>query len=285
MPKPDIHDIDIRVKYLLKILHEILVLLLKCVIKNYDGQIDKADLGKGLSEILDDKNFQKLKNSLSKDGIFRERFFQLNPQTNISQLKPSIEIESLDISIMTNLINNIISKSSLKCCSKCSHKKCSCGLDTKECPKKSNCGLKDCVSCSKPFQCYLMIILKFCGVARSLRNCFAHASEDVYDKLEKGQGDLQDFPLTKTWEELWNLINDEITSCLGVLKNDPQLISIEMYEDFMMDARISFKKKIHFLIPAVDKDLYHYYCNILGVKERHKEISELSASINKLKKG
>ena len=84
MPTTAIHHIDIRVKYLLKILHEILVLLLKCVIKNFDGPIDKADLGKGLSEILGDKNFQKLKNSLSKDKIFRERFFQLNPQTNIS---------------------------------------------------------------------------------------------------------------------------------------------------------------------------------------------------------
>ena len=284
MPTPAIHDIDIRVKYILKILHEILVLVVKCVIKNYNGTIDKTDLGKGLSEILGNANYNTRK-SILKDKFCKDHFFQ-NPQTNISQLKPSIEIESLDISIMTNLINNIISKSSLKCCSKCSHKKCSCGLDTKDCPKKSNCGLKDCVSCSKPFQCYLMIILKFCGVARSLRNCFAHASEDVYDKLEKGQGDLQDFPLTKTWEELWNLINDEITSCLGVvLKNDPQLIPIEMYEDFMMDVRISFKKKIHFLIPAVDKDLDHYYDNILGVKERHKEISELSASINKLKKG
>ena len=268
MPTTAIHHIDIRVKYLLKILHEILVLLLKCVIKNYNGQIDKADLGKGLSEILGNKNFQKLKNSLSKDGIFKECFFQINPQTNISQLKPSIEIESLDISILTKLLSDIVSKSNLKCCVKCSHKKCSCGLDTKDCPNKSNCGLKDCVSCSKSSPCYLMIILKFCGVVRSLRNCFAHASGDVYDKLEKRQGGLQDFPLTKTWEELWNLINDEITSCLGVvLKNDPQLIPIDMYEDYMMDIRISFKKEIHFLVPAVNKDLNHYYHNILGVKE------------------
>ena len=112
---------------------------MKCVIKNHNGPIDKADLGKGLSEILGEDDFEKLKKYLFKDRIFKEHFFQ-NPQTN-KFLKPSIEIESLDISILTKLLNEIVSKSNLKCCVKCSHKKCSCGLDTKDCPNKANCKL------------------------------------------------------------------------------------------------------------------------------------------------
>ena len=274
MPTTVIHHIDIRVKYLFNILHEILVLLLKFVIKNYNGQIDKTDFGKGLSEILGDKQFQKLKNSLSKDGIFKVHFFQLNPQPNMLQLKPSIEIDSLDISILTNLLNNIISNSNLKCCSKCSHKKCSCGLVTTDCPNKANCDLHKCVSCSKPLPCNLMIILKFCNIIRSLRNCFAHPSKDVYDNLEKGQGVLQDFPLTKTWEELWNLINNEVIGCLElILKNDPQLIPIELYENFQLDTKIAYIKDVGYILP------------ILAETKNLKDISTLCGVVQKLDGG
>ena len=116
MPTATIHHIDIRVKYILKILHEILVLAMKYVIKNYNDQIDQTDLGKGLSEILGNEN-EKLKKSLFKDRISKNHFFE-NPQIN-DLLKPSIEIESLDISILTKLLSDIVSKSKLKCCNEC----------------------------------------------------------------------------------------------------------------------------------------------------------------------
>ena len=253
----------------------------KYVIKNYNGQIDKTDLGKGLSEILGNKN-KNLKKSLFKDRIFKDHFFQ-NPQIN-DLLKPSIEIKSLDISILTKLLSNIVSKSKLKCCNECSHEKCSCGLDIKECPNKTNCKLNNCPFC-KSSLCEIMIILQFCGVVRSLRNCFAHASKDLYDQLEKGQGGLEDFPVTKTWEDLWTLINDETTSCMGVVKNDNQLLPTDMYEDYKMEIRIPLKKEIPFLIQAVKKDLDHYYNTILGEENAQKKISELRASIIRFDKG
>ena len=281
-----IHHIDIRVKYMLKIVHDILVLLVKCVIKNHNGQVDKSDLGKGLSGILGDKKLHKLKDILFKDRIYKEHFF-IDPQTN-NQLKPSIKIKSLDISILIKLIDNIIFMSNLsKCCYNCNHKKCSCGKDVKKdtCPDRSNCDLTDCPSC-KTSPCNLKKILKFCRVVRSLRNCFAHADEDIYDKLEGGNGGLLDFPLTMSWEELWSLICDVATDCLNaIIVNDPQLIPTESYQDLQMDLRIAFKKEIHYIIPSVENNLQHYYDSILGKEKTQDQIAHIFGLINKLNKG
>ena len=283
-----IHHIDIRVKYMLKIVHDILVLLVKCVIKNFDGKINKNDLNKGLSEILCDKKLQKFKDKLLKDPINEEHFFMVSPQTNNLQLKPSIYFESLDISILIRLLDNIVSMSNLsKCCVKCSHTKCSCGKELKKdlCAKKSNCDLTNCPSC-KTLPCNLMKILNFCRIVRSLRNCFAHADEDIYDNLEKGKGGLPDFPLTMTWKELWNLMSDVASDCLdAIIINNPQLIPTELYQDLQMEMRIVFKKEIHFIIPSVEKDLNHYYKNILGKNETQEQISNICAAIDRLNKG
>ena len=282
MPNKNVvHHIDIRVKYLLKILHQVLVLLVECVIKNHNGQINKSDFGIGLSEILGSSKLQKFREKISKDPICKDHFFMVNPQTNNLQLKPSIEIGSLDISILTNLLDKIISMSNLsKCCINCNHKCRVVPNNCVNCLNRTNCGLSICPSCQKP-SCNLIKILKFCRVVRSLRNCFAHGSEDIYDKLENGQGGLQDFPSTNTWKELWTLIKTETLSCLDVIKiNDQSLISNELYEDYQMDLRIAFKKEIHFIAPTVEKDLSHYYKTILGKRETQEQISSIYEAID-----
>ena len=131
-----------------------------------------------------------------------------------------------------------------------------------------------------------MIILKFCGVVRSLRNCFAHASKDVCDQLEKGNGGLEDFPLTMTWEALWKLIYNETKFGLGdILKNDPQLLPNEKYGDYKLELKIAYIKDIGYLLPIVARDLPNFYRNILGETENQKQISKLCADIHKLDRG
>ena len=243
-----IHDIDIRVKYIVQLLHQVLVLVLKFLIANHKQNSSyKNELGKGLSEVLQ-KNFEAFKGTpLFKDQNYKRHFCLVDPHTTTltNKLKITIDIESLDISILTLLIltkNFIFEKSNLsKCCSNCKHNKCSCGLIPKDCPMKANCGL---ICSCKDLSCGVVNILNFCSVARSLRNCFAHAADDVYQKLENKQGDLEGFPGTKTWTELWTLINDKTRSCLEViLKNDPNLLSKETYKDFKMELWFASENK------------------------------------------
>ena len=273
-----IHDLDIRVKYTLQLLHQVLVLVLKFVIKNHKHCSDKVDLGKGLSEVLQ-KNFQDFKGTkLYKELNYKQHFID-----STNKLKTTIYIESLDISILTLLITEkfIYEKSHLtKCCSNCKHNKCSCGLNPKDCPNKANCGL----SCScKAAPCDVVRILKFCSVARSLRNCFAHAADDVYQKLENKNGGLKEFPQTKTWIELWTLINKETLSCLKIILTDPNLLSKETYKDFKMELWFVFRKQINCLLPLVDAA--HYYQTILGEANSQENIDKICKEIQRTKKG
>ena len=286
-----IYPTDIRVKYILQILHQVLVVLLKFLVKKHPHCSDKNDLEKSLSEVLG-KNFKDFKGSkLFTDLNYRRHFCFVdlnNTKKLTNQLKATIDIESLDIAVLTLLVTKkfIFEKSNLtKCCSNCKHNKCSCGLDPKDCPNKANCGLINCPACKKS-SCGVVTILKFCNVARSLRNCFAHAADDVYQKLEKNNGGLEEFPRTKTWRKLWSLVQFSTCCCLKIiLKNDPKLLSMEMYEDFNMELRIALKKDIHFLIPSVESNVGHYYEKILAIENSQEQISKLHMDICKLKKG
>ena len=279
-----IHDLDIRVKYTLQLLHQVLVLVLKFVIKNHKQCIDKVDLGKSLAEVLNKNQREFKKTKLFSDPNYKRHFCLVDPHTNnlTSTLKATIDIESLDIAILTLLITKkfIFEKSNLtKCCSNCKHNKCSCGLDPKD-GHKANCGL----SCScKESLCGVVRVLKFCGVARSLRNCFAHAADDVYQKLENKNGGLKEFPQTKTWTELWTLINKETLSCLEILKNDPSLLSKETFKDFEMELWLVFRKQITCLLPLVD--VAHYYHTILGEANSQEKVDKICKEIQHTKKG
>ena len=273
-----IHDLDIRVKYILQLLHQVLVLVLKFVIKNNKHCSNKNDLGKGLSEVLQKfQNFQDTK--LYEELNYKQHFID-----STNKLKTTIDIKSLDISILTLLITekfiyekSNLTKCSTKCCSIC---KCSCGLNPKYCPNKANCGL----SCScKAAPCDVVRILKFCSVTRSLRNCFAHATDDVYQKLENQNGGLKEFPQTKTWTELWTLINKETLSCLKIILTDPNLLSKETYKDFEMELWFVFRKQITCLLPLVD--VAHYYHTILGEANSQKYIHKICKEIQLTKKG
>ena len=276
-----IHDLDIRVKYILQLLHQVLVLVLKFVIKNHNHCSDKNDLGKGLSEVLQ-KNFKDFKDT----KLYKELNYKQHFLNSANKLKTTIDIESLDISILTLLITKkfIFEKSNLtKCCPNCKHNKCSCGLDPKDCPNKANCELINCEAC-KASLCGVVIILKFCGVARSLRNCFAHAADDVYQKLENKNGGLKEFPQTKTWTQLWTLINKETLSCLEIiLKNDPNLLSKETFKDFDMELWFVFRKQINCLLPLVDAA--HYYHTILGEANSQENIDKICKEIQRTIKG
>ena len=283
-----IYDTEIRVKYILRLLHQILVFILKFLIKNHKQCIDKVDLGKSLAEVLKKNEREFKKTKLFSDPNYKRHFCLVDPHTNnlTNALKATVDIESLDIAILTLLITKkfIFEKSHLtKCCSNCKHNKCSCGLDPKDCPNKANCGL----SCScKVAPCDVVRILKFCSVARSLRNCFAHATDVVYQTLQSKRGGLEDFPLTKTWTELWTMVNDETLSCLKTFKGkDLDLLSMEDYKDFKMDMRIAFRKHVNFLLPEVESSTKHYYETILGESITRQQISKIDREIFNLRKG
>ena len=284
-----IHELDIRIKYILYILHQVLILLLKYVIKNHKHCTNKIDIGKGLVEVLD-KNFKDFKGTkLFKDQIYKKHFFVVDPNTNklTNKLKATIKLESLDISVLTLLLTKkfIYSKSNLnKCCGDCNHTHCSCGINPKDCTKKSNCDLSDCLNCKS--SCNLTKILKFCEIARSLRNCFAHASDNlVYQNLENGNANLEEFPRTKKWIKLWRLVNLSTCACLKViLKNDTKLLPMEIYKDFQMELWIALRIKKQCLSVLVESDFNHLQ-TILGHATSEKQIAKIREEIKQLNKG
>ena len=284
--KVKIHHIDIRVKYIIQILHNVLVLVLKFLIKNHQQCNDKVDLEKGLAEVLKKNESEFKKTKLFSDPNYKSHFCLVDLHTNnlTNTLKATIDIESLDIAVLTLLIKKkfIFEKSNLtKCCSNCKHNKCSCGLDPKDCPKKANCGLN--CSC-KSGSCGVVTILNFCSVARSLRNCFSHATYDVYQKLENKNGDLDGFPRTKTWIKLWRLVNLSTCSCLKIIsKEDPKSLPMETYKDFQMELWFAFRKQINCLLPLVDAA--HYYQTILGEADSQEQVNKIYKEIQHAKKG
>ena len=287
-----LHELDIRIKYVLNILHQVLILLLKFMIKNHKHCINnKVDIGKGLVEVLN-KNLREFKGTkLCTDPIYKKHFFAINPNTNklTKNLKTSIELESLDISVLTLLLKKkfIYKKTILKqCCVNCKHDKCSCGLDPKICDKKSNCGLGGCLNCNSS-SCYLVKILNFCDISRSLRNCFAHVSNnDVYQTLEIGNGDLDEFPKTKKWIKLWHLVNLATCACLKiVLKHDKKLLPMESYKDFQMELWFALRKQKQCLLMLVESDLNNFYQTVLGRATYEEQTAKILNEIKQVKKG
>lgn len=288
-----LHELDIRIKYILNILHQVLVLLLKYIVKNHKHCTNKNDIGKGLVEVLD-KNFKDFKETkLFKDQVYKKHFCVVDPITKklTKKLKTSIDLESLDISVLTLLLTKkfIYLKSNLnQCCANCKHDKCSCGLDFKDCPKKSNCSLGKCCSATcNSTSCNVVNILKFCDIARSMRNCFAHASNNVlYQDLEDGNGQLEEFPQIKTWIKLWRLVNLATCACLKVIqKNDAKLLSMDSYKDFQMELWFALRKQKNCLLMLVESDITHFYQTILGQANSEEQAVKICKEIKQAKKG
>ena len=148
-----LHDIEIRIRYVLQILHDILVLLLKVALTLNDECIDKVDLNIGLAEVISkNQNKFKSKKNIHDNEHYKKHFY--DKRTGL--LKTTNKIEELDITVLVILVKtNFISrsktsvKSLLKefgCCGDCLHEFCMCGFNItnvrNHCPKKANCKME-----------------------------------------------------------------------------------------------------------------------------------------------
>ena len=186
----EIHEINIRVKYVLTTLHQILVIVLKFAVKNHDHCSDKNDLEKGLAEIVQ-KNLDKFKKtSLFKEHHYKKYFYDPDPiDVKKSVPKARINFDTLDVSSLSLLITKeFIYHNSYfklcKCCDKCKHGECSNIKDPHgKCQKKANCDYDGkCTRCNS-VSCSVVNIKRFCNVVKSFRDCFAHDQKIVYKDL------------------------------------------------------------------------------------------------------
>ena len=62
----------------------------------------------------------------------------------------------------------------------------------------------------------------------------------------KGKAVFKDFPKSKTWDDLWKVINERGLKCLKVLKKKSYLTKDD-YDDYRMELAIPRKKSRKFL--------------------------------------
>ena len=284
MKMTQLHELDIRFKFILITLHSILNLILKFSIeKHKDDLKTDPDLDTRLAKIIFKTPTEKLKKqSFVKDQNYKKHFY-----LNDNSEKAKVIIRDLDVTVLSNLVTFMKQNSFYKdcrCCRNCNHhKKCKCGEDflANNCSDKSNCSYSNCSDCVNS-QCDYSIIIKFVKICKSFRGSISHLNYDFFIDFESRKKCLNDFPCSKTLVEIWEVINDASINCLEVLlKNN--LVDKERVLDYKMDLRIALKKDVSMLVPAID--INHFYKVILGEVDSQKKIKEFEKTILELSKG
>ena len=292
-------EISIRANHLLITLRKILILVLEYSISLHDACKNKSDLNIGLAEVIaaNIQNFGK-KKSIQNNTNYKKYFYDGN-----GKLKNLIDIKKLDISILAILnrtgfisspppsksTNSLFVQS--RCCVYCNHDKCFCGvkIDSRTpCKNKANCGYEACGSnckhqqgcstginaassseCSNPRNCKKMgcpcpsatkcdyvIIKRFTDVAAFFRNCISHGTYVTAPAFDE-------FPLSKSWREVWEVVNKASLDCLKVLYNSTS-VKIDDYKDYEMRLRISLKEDKKHLLEVVSNDIQNFFRVIQG---------------------
>ena len=333
---PDkVHEIKIRSNHLLLTLHEILILVLKYSISLHDACKNKNDLNVGLAEVIaaNIQNFRK-KKSIQNNTNYKKYFYDGN-----GQLKNSIEIEKLDISILvilnrTKFISSPPTSTNplflhRKCCIGCKHDKCFCG-DTVDqefsCKKKANCGYIACACgsncplsmtwkcsidckhqqgcstasspecldpqkckkmgcpCPSSTKCDYIITKRFIDVAAFFRNCISHVTYVECCDLEAGIPAFDEFPLSKSYREVWEVVNKASLDCLKALYNSNGFIQMDDYKDYEMRLRISLKENKKNLLDMVSNDIQHFFQVILGEERISEQMKDYKNELDNLRK-
>lgn len=338
-----IHEISIRANHLSLTLHEILVHVLKYSISLHDACKTKSDLSVGLAEVIaaNVQDFGK-KKSIQNNDFHKKHFYDAG-----GNLKGSIEIEKLDVSVLLILLRTKFifapkSTNSLyikhQCCSKCNHDKCFCGDKANpetSCKKKANCGYVNCTSnsckfsvdwrcsidckhkekscsqglnpaesleCSKSIisgkttkcmkmgcvccsstKCGYIIVKRFVDVAAFFRNCISHITYDDCCDLEAGKPALEEFPLSTTWREVWDVVSKASLDCLKVLYNGG-FIEIDDHKDYERRMMNSLLEKQNYLLNVVSDDIKKFYHVILGEEKHAEQMKGYKNELNNMKK-
>lgn len=267
-----VHGIDVRFRYLLIHLHQLLTIVLEFAIDNHIDDCKKTtDFNKRLAKIIfkssNKTKFEKKKVLTSEP--YRRHFYDVG---NIE--KTEILIKDLDVTVLVTLITTPFMKKSLytkcQCCGNCKHEKCMCGneyLDTKICPDKSNCKYQLCPDCVKVNpsmkSCDYLILLKFAKICKSFRGSISHLPNEFFPTFEIGTTVLNDFPNSKKMEGIWEVINTASKDCLRVLWEN-SFIDDEKVDDFKMYFRSALKMEVISLVTVVERSVDHYYKVILG---------------------
>lgn len=282
-----IHELSIQSKHTLCILHKILVILVKFVLKNHDAG-DK-DLEKVLSDIIKQNLVEFQNTGLYRQENYRKYFADPDPcNPDAFVIKDKIPIDTLDVSSLCLLLITVKTETKTRafifkrtqdvsrCCKHCKHK------------ETASCEYEQCKSCKK--ECKMIHIKKFCKMVKCFRDCFAHDSTTVYESLASGKGGLKEFPLNN-WEELWEFIWNTTNDCMNAIKGVEEdqgvdevkkLISEETFKDFEMEMRLGKNSEnVHLLLPKVVNQIDHYYKVILDAAE----LQDLDKDLKSIKKG
>lgn len=257
-----VHELYFRTKYILYLLHQILVFLLKFILKNHYAS--NKDLENVLSDIIKN-NLGKFKaTDLYKRDHYKKFFGHSDPNNiGIFLVKAKIPIDKLDVSSLCLLIQKdfIFTKTqnACRCCQNCKHNEI------------GSCEYEKCKGCNK--ECKVVHIKKFRKMVKCFRDCFSHDTQTVYESLASGKGDLEEFP-HKNWTDLWEFIWEATSNCMNVIKDeDPEadenmkLISKDTFKNFEMEIRLGKETEIHYLLPKLANQINPYYKVILDAAE------------------
>ena len=150
-----------------------------------------------------------------------------------------------------------------KCSIDCKHQQgCSTGINaasSSECSNPRNCKKMGC-PCPSSTKCDFIIMKRFTDVAAFFRNCISHGTYVTAPAFDE-------FPLSKSWREVWEVVNKASLDCLKVLcNNNNTSVKIDDYKDYEMWLRISLIENQTFLLPVVKAD---------PVKAHLKEVNDL----------
>ena len=245
----EIHELDIRMKCILQVVHHILVLLLRLSTTNHRDCLTKNNPDIGLAEIIRKKESKfKSKKSLNKD---HHKNFFYDPSTN--KLRNAITIQRLDYQVICLLLRTpfLTSFKDLFCCGSCDHGCTTC--HPRPCEGNLDCVINVC-SCG----CRFEYILNFIIVARLLRNTNAHTSYEQYVEFVSNSSFVfDDFPKSNNWVDIWKIVNKACMDCLDVLLHHG-LVDKDEVKDQEMDLWIGLRKEQNFLLPIVGTFMKQY---------------------------
>ena len=133
-------------------------------------------------------------------------------------------------------------------------------------------------------KCQLASINKFVDVSRALRNCISHITQDLCNKLALGNPVFNDFPLSTSWPDIWQVVNESSLNCLEILVKK-KFVTQDELEDQRMDLRNALRKSSQFLLPAVGENLQHYHNVILGEQTATEKLEHLQLALDNKNKG
>ena len=175
-----------------------------------------------------------------------------------------------------------------RCSVDCKHlpKGCTKGTnpsDSPECSESIKAGkttrcMKMGCPCRSSAKCDFIIIRRFIDVAAFFRNCISHTTYSDWCDLENGNPALEEFPLSKTWREVWDVVNKASLDCLKVL-HSVKFIKIDDYKDYEMKLRISLKEDQKYLVPIVEANEMKHELQKLTLGNFNSYLSEDVAAI------